>query len=43
MEALRTIKLRAGLRHVDPDNLSSRALADVPQQGIISSFRKFTG
>jgi len=43
MEALRTIHLRREGSHIDIARISQDTLGDVPQQGIISGFRKFTG
>ncbi|MFQ6066262.1 MAG: 4Fe-4S dicluster domain-containing protein [bacterium] len=42
MESLRNLKLRKGADYLHIPRISSQILAEVPQQGIISSFRKFT-
>jgi heterodisulfide reductase subunit C len=43
MEGLRRIQLRSGVQHLDIARLPTEALNDIPQQGIISGLRKFTG
>ncbi len=44
MEALRAIKLRPGnADRIKPNKISEEALARLPQQALVSSFRKLTG
>lgn len=42
MEALRAIVLRLGLDKVSPTKLPIDILLEVPQQGLVSSMRKFS-
>jgi len=39
---LRSIKLRKGFDYLSIPKIPSEVLAEIPQQGLISSFRKFT-
>ena len=41
-ESLRSIKLRKGFDYLSIPKIPSEVLAEVPQQGLVSSFRKFT-
>ena len=42
MEALRQIKLRTNVDHVEPSNLQPEEVVDLPQIAMVSGFRKFT-
>jgi len=42
MEALRQIKLRTNVDHVEPSNLQPEEIVDLPQIAMVSGFRKFT-
>lgn len=42
MESLRSMKLRKGIDYLHIPRISHELLAQAPQQGLISSFRKFT-
>jgi len=42
MEALRQIKLRTNVDHVEPNNLQPEEIVDLPQIAMVSGFRKFT-
>jgi heterodisulfide reductase subunit C len=41
-EALRVIVLRSGVDRIEVPRLSEEMLSKVPQQGLVSGFRKFT-
>jgi heterodisulfide reductase subunit C len=41
-EAVRAIVLRSGVDRVDVVRLSEEAMAEVPQQGLVSGLRKYT-
>ncbi|MCD6330268.1 MAG: 4Fe-4S dicluster domain-containing protein [Candidatus Cloacimonetes bacterium] len=43
MEALRTINLRQRGGTLNPDDLKSKELKDLPQIALVSAFRKLTG
>jgi heterodisulfide reductase subunit C len=43
MDALRTVLMRRGLRHVEIPAVSAEMLAEMPQQGLIGGFRKYVG
>ena len=43
MEALRLLTLRKNINAVEPDELSSEEMADLPQIALVSAFRKLTG
>ena len=42
MEALRQIKLRQNVDHVEPSNLQPEEIVELPQIAMVSGFRKFT-
>lgn len=42
MEALRVIVLRKGLDKISPSKISTDILSKIPQQGLVSSMRKFS-
>ena len=42
MEALRQIRLRTNVDHVEPGNLQPEEVVDLPQIAMVSGFRKFT-
>ena len=42
MEALRQVKLRQNVDHVEPSNLQPEEVVDLPQIAMVSGFRKFT-
>lgn len=41
-EALRTLALEKGFRHIEIEELSPETLAEMPQQAFIGGFRKYT-
>jgi len=41
-EALRTLALEKGFRHVEIEELPPETLAEMPQQAFIGGFRKYT-
>jgi len=43
MEALRLLTLRKNTNMVEPSELSSEEMADLPQIALVSAFRKLTG
>ncbi len=42
MEALRQIKLRENVDHVEPSNLQPEEVVDLPQIAMVAGMRKFT-
>jgi hypothetical protein len=42
MEALRQVKLRTNVDHVEPNNLQPEEVVDLPQIAMVSGLRKFT-
>ena len=42
MEAVRLVKLRGNVDHVEPSNLQPEEVVDLPQIAMVSGFRKFT-
>jgi heterodisulfide reductase subunit C len=42
MEALRLIKLRQNVNHLEPYNLGKETIHDAPQIAMVSTFRKMT-
>ena len=42
MEALRLMKLRKGVNHVEPSKMTRKKLAEFPQIALVSNFRKLT-
>ncbi|UCD16830.1 MAG: 4Fe-4S dicluster domain-containing protein [Candidatus Zixiibacteriota bacterium] len=42
MEALRQLKLRANVNHVEPSNLQPEEIIDLPAIAMVSGFRKMT-
>ncbi len=42
MEAIRQIRLRQNINHVEPSNLQPEDVVELPQIAMVSGFRKFT-
>ena len=42
MEALRLMRLRENIDHVEPSNLQPEEIIELPQVAMVSGFRKFT-
>lgn len=42
MEALRQVRLRTNVDHVEPNNLQPEEVVDLPQIAMVSGLRKFT-
>ena len=42
MEALRLLKLRQNINHIEPSNLQPEEIIDLPQIAMVSGFRKMT-
>lgn len=42
MEAVRQLRLRTNIDHVEPSNLQPEEVVDLPQIALVSGFRKFT-
>ncbi len=42
MEAIRQLKLRQNINHIEPSNLQPEEIIDLPQIAMVSGFRKLT-
>ena len=42
MEALRLLKLRKNINHIEPSNLQPEEIVELPQIAMVSGFRKMT-
>ncbi len=42
MEAVRQVKLRRNINHIEPSNLQPEEIIDLPQIAMVSAFRKLT-
>jgi heterodisulfide reductase subunit C len=42
MEALRLVKLRQNIDHIEPKKLKPEEVSDLPQIAMVSGFRKMT-
>jgi heterodisulfide reductase subunit C len=42
MEAIRLVKLRQNIDHIEPKKIAPEKIADMPQIAMVSGFRKMT-